>query len=705
MKMKTKNFVHTFMTIMLSTGIYAQDFTEAAKIVASDRAAGDYFGYSVSISGNYAIVGAYFEMEDNSGGNTLPNAGSAYIFERDDKGDWNEVQKIIPSDRTAGDFFGYSVCISGNSAIVGAFNKEGISSSGDPIPISGSAYIFKRDGNGNWIEAQKIVASDRATMDFFGYSVSISCNYAIVGALYEEEDASGANMLYAAGSAYIFKRDGNDNWSEVQKLAASDRAVGDRFGNSVSISGNYVIVGAYCEYEDASGGNTIANAGSAYIFECDGNGNWSEVQKIVASDRARDDIFGTSVCISGNYAVVGASGGNYDAIGDNEIDNAGSAYIFEREGNGYWRENQKIVASDRAKLACFGNSVGISDNYAIVGAFHENKGGQDEDILNKAGSAYIFRRNGNNNWNEIQKIVAYDRAADDEFGISVSISGNYSISGACLEDENANGENTIEWAGSAYIFEDCIPSKNVDPENIIENGDFESCVLSPWQTYVYDPAVNTVNAVLADGECRFSGLTVSNNPMAWHIQLLQTFTGEQKSRLEAGATYKLSFDAKAEAESKELYLFFGQNEGNPWTAFVNENIIVGTEIENFSFEFTLNSVLPLMRVLFGFGHDPAGLTIDNVRLVKKAGPVSGITQNELEVMRVFPNPAFDLLNIQGANGSIVSLMDMLGTLIFSEVIHDNHAILNLQTIPDGVYLIQLKTDQDSYTQIILIQPK
>jgi hypothetical protein len=91
--------------------------------------------------------------------------------------------------------------------------------------------------------------------------------------------------------------------------------------------------------------------------------------------------------------------------------------------------------------------------------------------------------------------------------------------------------------------------------------------------------------------------------------------------------------------------------------------------------------------------------------VKKAGPVSGISQNELEVIRVFPNPASDLLNIQGANGSTVSLMDMLGTLMFSEVIHDNLAILNLQTIPDGVYLIQLKTDQDTYTQIIIIQPK
>ena len=413
------------------------------KIVASDREANDRFGYSVAISGNYAIVGANGEDPDASG-NVRYNAGSAYIFERT-SGTWSQKQKIVASDRYHNDFFGISVAISGNYAIVGAYGEDHDENDEVFLSSAGSAYIFERDTDGSWNEVQKIVASDREADDRFGYSVAISGNYAIVGANNEDPDASG-NVKYNAGSAYIFERT-SGTWSQKQKIVASDRQADDQFGYSVAISGNYAIVGAYTEYHDASGDNPLDRAGSAYIFERT-NGSWSQKQKIVASDREADDQFGYSVAISGNYAIVGAYYEDHDASGNVGLGDAGSAYIFERDTDGSWIQKQKIVASDREADDEFGRSVAISGNYAIVGAYNEDHDSSGNVGLGDAGSAYIFERDTDGSWIQKQKIVASDREADDRFGISVAISGNYAIMGAHYEDPGG-----INAAGAAYIFE------------------------------------------------------------------------------------------------------------------------------------------------------------------------------------------------------------------------------------------------------------
>jgi len=296
-------------TLYLLLGIFiilqASDYDEIQKLVASDRAEGDSFCWSISISGDYAIVGAYSEDDDASGDNTLSAAGSAYIFKLDGTS-WSQKAKLMASDRAAGDNFGTSVSISGDYAIIGAVREDD----------KGSAYIFMRDGS-NWSQQAKLVAADRAVDDKFGVSVSISGDYAIVGAHFEDEDASGNNTQSNAGSAYIFMRDGI-NWSQGAKLVASDRARIDYFGHSVSISGDYAIVGA---------SNTTRGAGSAYIFKRDGT-NWSQQAKLVASDRAENDWFGISISISGDYAIVGAQGEDEDASGNNTLDGAGSVYIF-----------------------------------------------------------------------------------------------------------------------------------------------------------------------------------------------------------------------------------------------------------------------------------------------------------------------------------------------------------------------------------------
>ncbi|MBL4670266.1 MAG: T9SS type A sorting domain-containing protein [Flavobacteriales bacterium] len=498
----------------------AQNWNEVIKVVASDRSSDDRFGYSVSISGDYAIVGAYQEDEDSSENNTLSNAGSASIFEKDGAGNWVEVQKIVASDRASDDLFGYSVSISGNYAILGAYQEDEDASGNNTFYAAGSAYIFERDGLGNWVEVQKIVASDRWPNDNFGFSVSISGNYAIVGATQESEDALGNNSLVRSGSAYIFERNGTGIWLEAQKIVASDREANIYFGYSVAISGGYAIVGARYGSKDALGNNVLPQAGAAYVYERNGVGNWGEVQKIVASDRASGDFLGFSVSISGNYAIVGSHYDSEDALGNNTLLKSGSAYIFERNGVGNWMEIQKIVASDRFSQDRFGFSVSISGNHVIVGAIYEDQNALGNNTLSNAGSSYVFEKNGAGTWLEAQKIVASDRAAGDYFGYSVSISGNHFIAGAYREDEDASGNNTLSSAGAAYVF--CASTAGVDTQVAC------STYIWPLNSTIYTsstnlPTVTLTNAIGCDSVVTLN-LTINSNTGADTQVACNTYT-------------------------------------------------------------------------------------------------------------------------------------------------------------------------------------
>ena len=266
-------------------------WTQQAKLTASVGSNFDYFGSSVSISisGDYAIVGA---MEDGIG-----DSGSAYIFVRNGS-IWTQQAKLTASDADHGEGFGISASISGDYAIVGAFSDD-VGTNTD----QGSAYIFVRNGS-IWTQQAKLTASDGSGGDWFGYSVSISGAHAIVGAFLDDV-GSNDNQ----GSAYIFVRNGS-TWTQQAKLTASDGSASDYFGRSVSISENHTIVGTY--FDDV-GGNT--NQGSAYIFVRNGS-IWTQQSKLTASDGNQFAYFGVSVSISGDYAVIGALGDDVGANTD-----------------------------------------------------------------------------------------------------------------------------------------------------------------------------------------------------------------------------------------------------------------------------------------------------------------------------------------------------------------------------------------------------
>jgi len=438
------------------------------KQTASDAVAGAQFGYSVSINGSVMAVGS---IRDNENG---INSGSAYVY-RYDGNNWVEEQKLLASDAAAGDFFGASVAVNGDVIVVGAFLDNG----------TGSAYVFRYNGS-SWIEEQKLLASDAAVDDDFGLSVSVSGDVIIVGA-YGCDNAGPYTGAPNAGSAYIYRYNGS-SWIEEQKLYASDAYSYDYFGSSVSVSGDIVAVGAY---QNDDNGN---DSGSAYVFRY-GGGTWTEEQKLAAGDAAAGDNFGRSISVSGDALVVGAN------LDDDGGSGSGSAYVF-RYGGGTWSEEQKLVASDAAADDRFGRSVSVSGDMLVVGAYSDDDGGS------ASGSAYVFRY-GDSTWMEDQKLLAGDAAADDYFGFSVSVDGQMIAVGAYRNDD-AGSES-----GSVYVYEatidadkDGLPNdwetaNGLDPYNPLDafiDGDADGLTSLEEYTLGTDPQdSDTDNDGVSDG--------------------------------------------------------------------------------------------------------------------------------------------------------------------------------------------------------------
>jgi len=375
---------------------FAYDWTTAAQQqkLTGSTTTGDSYGYNVHIDGDTAIVGARFE-------NTAQ--GAAYIYTRSGT-TWSQQQKLTASDAQNSDRFGCDVEIDGDTVVIGSMLDD---------TQRGAAYVFTRSGT-TWSQQQKLVASTRTDYDQFGEAVAINGDTIVVGALFE--DSGGSN----SGTAYVFTRSGT-TWSQQQKLVASDAAANDQFGSNVAIAGDTIVVGAL--YEDAGG----SNAGAAYVFTRSGT-TWSQQQKLVASDAAADDRFGSSSSIDGDTIVVGAV---------NENSQAGSAYVFTRSGT-TWSQQQKIVASDAGAHDWFGIDVDIEENTVVVGAYGDDSG----TTQNGEGAAYIFSRSGTT-WTQDKKIVSSTRSTNAYFGYHVALQDNSIIVGAW-------GENSQ--TGAAYVF-------------------------------------------------------------------------------------------------------------------------------------------------------------------------------------------------------------------------------------------------------------
>ncbi len=405
------------LIVSLNLSADSNSWNEIKKITAWNITKNDWFGYSVAIAGETAIVGA--ELND-AGAN---NSGAAYIFERNVGGTniWGQRKKITPQETNFASFFGCSVSIAGDFAVIGACGIDGATND------TGAAYIFERNSGGadNWGEVKKLTASDAEYADSFGYSVDIDGDIIIVGTAKEK--------------AYIFERNsgGADNWGEVKKLTPSAAEADDWFGRAVAIADGVAVIGA-ANKNSASGDKS----GAAYIFEQDSGGinNWGQTKKLIAANPNENDFFGKSVGIAGGVVVVGANGDSEIAQG------SGAAYIFERNSGGTnaWGQTKKLMASDAEDHDEFGLSIAIAGNVIIAGAPLHDK----NSVETFAGAAYIFERNqnGKNTWGEVRKLIPTDLQGSDFFGNSVAVAGGIVIAGAYQED--SKGDN----AGAAYLF-------------------------------------------------------------------------------------------------------------------------------------------------------------------------------------------------------------------------------------------------------------
>jgi hypothetical protein len=383
---------------------------------ASDGAAGDSFGFSVAMSGDTAVIGAH---RNDVGTNA--DQGSAYIFVRSGE-TWTQQQLLTASDGAAGDNFGFSVAISGDTAIIGAPFGDG------PQTDQGSAYVFVRSGT-VWVQQQRLSGADGTEEDQFGYSVGISGDRAVIGA---RTDSLAFFQSPNQGSAFVFRR-ANNTWTQQVKLVAADGSEGDLFGGAVAISGDTLVVGAASD--DVNG---ITNQGSAYIFVF-ANNAWVQQAQLRAADGAANDFFGFSVAMSGETVLVGATSDNVGANADQ-----GSAYVFVRNGTA-WSQQQQLFASNGTALDSFGNSVAINNGTAVVGAYLDDVGGNTNQ-----GSAYVFEQLGTI-WVQRQQLIGSPAAALDRFGNSVAISGDKIVVGAPLFDAAAVDQ------GAAYFFQN-VPS-------------------------------------------------------------------------------------------------------------------------------------------------------------------------------------------------------------------------------------------------------
>ncbi len=377
---------------------------QVAKLRDINGQGDDNFGFSVAVSGDVILIGAW--ATDDHGG----NAGSAFVF-RFNGTNWVRETRLLPAEVVTDDHFGWSVALFDDVAIVGAYLDDG-----NGHVNNGTAYIFRYNGT-DWVQEANLLPAALMDYDHFGYSVSISGNVAFVGAT---GDDSG-------GAAYVFRYDGT-NWNEEAKILPSVPCSGDSFGRAVPVSGNVAVIGA--PYHDFNG----SDAGAAYVFRYDGT-NWVEEAKLMHDDPVAFDEFGRITSVSGDVAVIGAP--YHDRIPGNDS-NTGAAYVFRYDGTS-WSQEAKLTALDFIDEANFGYAASVSSDVTVIGAYRHRR------LCTEGGAAYVFKHDGAN-WIEEAKLEPSDLDPYDHYGNSTSVSGDVAVVGCKWDDVNATN------SGSAYVY-------------------------------------------------------------------------------------------------------------------------------------------------------------------------------------------------------------------------------------------------------------
>lgn len=381
-------------------------------LAAGDETAGNDFGYAAAVAGDTLVVGA--PRAEVAG----EPAGAVYVFQREETR-WEQRAKLVASDGAAGDMFGYSVDVSGNTLAVGALFADGA------VEETGAVYMFQQVGN-EWLQMSKLIAGQGRPFDRFGHSVAVDGTTAVVGA--PGQDRMGAD----AGLVYRYELVG-EAWTAYGYVVSSQVRPYDYFGHRVALSEGRAAVSAH-------GDDTLGtSAGAVYIFPLWVNGaqDAAPVWKLTANDGAANDFFGFALDLAGDVLAVGAYGD------DDNGSYSGSVYTINL-GLGFETNTaqQKLTAGDGRPYAQFGRSVAITDGMLIAGAPY------DDTACDDCGAAYVFMQE-NGTWQALSKLMADDGNLEDQFGAAVAVNGETAVAGAIrVDDEYGEPE-----AGRAYVYQ------------------------------------------------------------------------------------------------------------------------------------------------------------------------------------------------------------------------------------------------------------
>ncbi len=324
-------------------------WVQEAKLFANDGAANDQFSTDVALDGDTAVCGS--PLSDAAGA----DSGAVYVYVRSGS-TWTLQQKIVPADAQAGDDFGVSLALQGDTLVIGADTDD------EAGMNSGSAYVFRRTGT-TWNQVAKLIPNDGQNGDSAGRDVAIDGNTVLVSA--HADDDGGSN----SGSFYAFVENGG-TWTQQWKFHAPDPAPMDNFGRSVAIVGDTAVASAFL-HDDVQ-----TDAGAVYVFVRNGT-TWALQQEIVPFDAAPGENFGKACTLAQDRLVVGG-------VRDDDLGfDSGSVYIYARNG-ATWTFAQKLLAADGGPDDIFGSSVAVEGAVLFVGA------AKDDAPANASGSGYVF---------------------------------------------------------------------------------------------------------------------------------------------------------------------------------------------------------------------------------------------------------------------------------------------------------------------------
>jgi hypothetical protein len=322
-------------------------WAQEAYLKASNTGVGDVFGDSVALDGDTLAVGAYYEassaigVNGNQADNSAQYSGAVYVFRRSGAS-WAQEAYLKASNTRAGDVFGDSVAVDGDTLAVGAYledsNATGVNGNqaDNSATNSGAVYVFRRSGS-IWTQEAYLKASNTDAGDQFGFSVALSGDTLAMGTRFEASNATGVNGNQVddsaddSGAVYVFRRFGS-TWAQEAYLKASNTGVSDHFGISVALDGDTLAVGAYLEDSDATGvsgnqaDNSATNSGAVYVFRRS-DPTWTQEVYLKASNSDSYDQFGSSVALSGDTLAVGTyrEASNATGVNGNQADNSAPA--------------------------------------------------------------------------------------------------------------------------------------------------------------------------------------------------------------------------------------------------------------------------------------------------------------------------------------------------------------------------------------------